>query len=118
MLDDRAKTERLTIATIARSAIVAYLGAEPGLAVPVRRYKATKPPPPLEVVRLAELRHIAGEANGTLRQVAGLDRERGGARLAEIDDALSQLVDACHAIDAWKEDVMRAADHPDEGAVD
>lgn len=116
-LDDRAKTDRLTAATIARSAIVAYLGAEPRLAVSVRRYRVTRPAPSIDTVRLAEMRETTGKAVGTLRQVAGLDRERGGARLDEIDNALTRLIAAAHALDDWKEEAMRGS-HVDEGAID
>ena len=113
-LDDRARTERLTAGTIARQAIVAYVDAEPGLTVPIRRYRATRPAPSIDTVRLAEMRESVGEAVGTLRQVAGIDRERGGARLHEIDDALDQLLQAVAALDDWKEATMRAVDS-DEG---
>lgn len=113
-LDDHARTERLTAATIARQAIAAYVDAQPGLTVPVRRYRATRPAPTLDTVRLAEMRESVGEAVGTLRQVAGIDRERGGARLHEIDGALDQLLQAAHALDEWKEAAMRTPlDHED-----
>ncbi len=49
------------------------------------------PTPSPELVAMAGLREVVGEAVGTLRQVAGLDRARGGARLDEQDDAVDGL---------------------------
>ena len=60
------------------------------------------PAPSLDIVRLAELREVLGEATGTLRQVAGLDRGRGGMRLAELDHAIDGLLCAAAAMDGWK----------------
>lgn len=116
-LDDRARTDQLTTGTIARQAIAAYVDAGPGLTVPVRRYRATRPAPTLDTVRLAEAREAVGEAVGTLRQVAGLDRERGGARLDDIDGALDRLLQAAQALDEWKEQTMREV-RADEVTVD
>ena len=101
-LDARAEAVGLTAGAVVRAALAGAVGAGEGLAVPVRRYHAPRPAPSLEVVRLAELREALGEANGTLRQVAGLDRGRGGARLPELDAAIDKVLYAIAAVDGWK----------------
>lgn len=101
-IDAMAAAEGMTAATIARRTLAATFTADPGDVQAVRRYRAPRPAPSLEVIRLAELREMLGEANGTLRQVAGLDRARGGARLGELDQAIDTLRSAVAAVDAWK----------------
>lgn len=108
-LDGRARQERLTAGTIARQAIAAYVDAQPGLTVPVRKYRETRPAPSIDTIRLAEMRESVGEAVGTLREVAGIDRKQGGARLDEINAALDRLLEAADALDEWKEATMRGA---------
>ena len=101
-LDARAEAVGLTAGAVVRAALAGAVGAGEDLAVPVRRYRASRSAPSLEVVRLAQLREALGEANGTLRQVAGLDRARDGARLAEINHALDGLLAAVARVDGWK----------------
>lgn len=118
-LDDRAREERLTAGTIARMALVTHLDAAPMLAVPVRRYQPTRPAPRLDVVRLAELRHVTGELNGTLRQTAGLSREAGAVAVwSQVEAALPRLDCLILALDDLKEDAMRGTrSDGEEGAA-
>lgn len=101
-LDARAIAEGVTAGSIVRRTLVQAFDGDPQDVQPARRYRAPRPAPALDVVRLAELREALGEANGTLRQVAGLDRDRGGARLPEFDVAISGILAAAAAVDAWK----------------
>ena len=114
-LDDRARTEKLTAGTIARRAIVAHLDAASVLAVPIRRYRPTRPAPRLDIVRLAELRETTGKLNGSLRQIAGLSREAGAVAVwQEVHAALPRLGALIVALDDMKEDAMRYTE--EEGA--
>ena len=114
-LDARAQAERLTAGTVARRALIAALDGEAMHAVPVRRYRPSNPTPTLDVVRLAELREVTGELNGTLRQVAGLSRQAGAAAVwAEVEDALPRLRGIIAALDDMKEAAMRPPS-PGEG---
>lgn len=101
-LDARAAEEGVTAGTIVRRTLVAAFDGDPRDVQPTPRYRAPRPGPSLEVIRLAELREMLGEANGTLRQVAGLDRAHGGARLDEINHALDGLLSAIATVDGWK----------------
>ncbi len=89
-----------------RTRLIALLGAEPMAAVPVRTRRPPRPAPTVDVVAVARLRESLGEAVGTLRQVAGLDRGRGGARLAEIDDAITRLMAAAKSLDDTKAQLL------------
>lgn len=66
------------------------------------RRSRSRPVPTVEVAAIAGLREVVGEAVGTLRQVAGVDRKRSGARLGEIDAALDQLISAAAFLDQNK----------------
>lgn len=101
----QAEEKGVTLATVARGHLVAAMAGEPQEVAPIRRYRPTRPKPSLDVVRLAELREAVGEAVGTLRQVAGLDRGRGGHRLGELDEAITSLIRTAHALDHFKETV-------------
>jgi hypothetical protein len=105
-LEAEALSKGVTLATIARAHLVAATSQDVQEVAPVRRYRPSRPKPSLDVVRLAELREAVGEAVGTLRQVAGLDRARGGHRLAEIDAAIDDLLRAAAALDDLKEAVI------------
>ncbi|MHB0699108.1 hypothetical protein [Roseomonas mucosa] len=103
----------LTEAAWVRRQLVDLLGADPADAVPVRGRRAPRPAPTIEILELARLREAVGEAVGTLRQVAGLDRARGGARLSEIDGALDRLIAAATELDATKRRLLQ--DQESEG---
>jgi len=107
-LDGEAARRGVTVATVARGHLVAAVAADPAEVAAVRAYRPARPRPSLDVVRLAELREAAGEAVGTARQLAGLDRGRGGHRLASLDDAIERLLSAAAALDAAKEAAMAA----------
>ena len=98
----RAQADGLTAGSVIRRAIVSALDADPVEVVPVRRYRPTRPPPSIEVQAIAGLREAVGEAVGTLRQVAGIDRSHGGARLDEIDAAITDLIAAAGRLDMLK----------------
>ncbi len=106
----RAEAARagLTDAAWIRSQLVDLLGADPRDAVPVPVLPPSRPRPTVYVVAVAGLREVVGEAVGTLRQVAGLDRSRGGDRLGEIDAALDRLLAAVADLDAAKADLIRS----------
>lgn len=105
-LEIEAQAQGVTMATVARAHLVQAVGEDVQEVAPVRRYRPTRPRPSLDVVRLAELREVVGEAVGTARQAAGLDRARGGHRLPEIDAAIDDLLRAAHALDDLKEAVQ------------
>ena len=108
VLDDCARTEGLTAGAITRRALVAHLDVAPTLAVPIRRYRPTRPVPRLDVVRLAELRAVAGELNGTLRQTAGLSRDAGAVAVwVEVEAVLPRLGSLIRALDEMKSDALR-----------
>lgn len=67
-----------------------------------RPRRRPRPAPKVDVAGVARLREAVGEAVGTLRQVAGLDRSRDGCRLAEIDDAITRLIAAAKDLDDVK----------------
>ena len=114
-LDARAQAEQLTAGTVARRALVAALDGETMHAVPVRRYRPSNPTPTVDVVRLAELREVTGELNGTLRQVAGLSRQTGAITVwSEVEDALPRLRSIIDALDDMK-DAATYMPAPEEG---
>lgn len=116
-LDAHAQAERLTAGTVARRALVAALDGDAMHAVPVRRYRPSHPTPTLDVIRLAELREVTGELNGTLRQVAGLSRHAGAVTVwAEVEDALPRLRSIIAALDDMKDAAMRPPS-PEEGCL-
>ena len=98
----------LTAAAWIRQQLVGLLGADPADAVPVAALPPPRPRPTIDVIAVAQLRESVGEAVGTLRQVAGLDRARSGARLAELDVAIDQLVAAAADLDRTKVRLLRA----------
>ena len=104
-----AAGEGLTEGAWVRATLAAAAGAEPFPAdlQPVRAYRPSRPPPSVDIVAVAGLREAVGEAVGTLRQVAGLDRARCGARLGEIDDALDGLLAAVAVLDEAKHQLIR-----------
>lgn len=104
-LDREAEARGLTLATVARAHLVAATSQDAAEVAPVRRYRPSRPRPSLDVVRLAEVREVAGEAVGTARQLAGLDRARGGARLPALDEAIDRLLAAATVLDEVKEAV-------------
>jgi hypothetical protein len=105
-LDIEAQAQGVTMATVARSHLVRSVEVDPIETAPVRRYRPSRPKPSIDVVRIAELREAVGEAVGTARQLAGLDRGRGGHRLAELDAAIDDLLRAAAALDDLKEAVI------------
>jgi len=101
-LETRAAAENLTAASIIRRALVLALDGDNIHTIPIRRYRPSNPAPSIEVQEIARLREVVGEAVGTLRQVAGIDRARSGTRLAEIDCAISDLIAAAERLDVLK----------------
>lgn len=97
----------LTDAAWVRGQLVAALGTDPVDAVPVPALPLRRPVPTADVVAVARLREAVGEAVGTLRQIAGLDRARGGARLADLDGGIDRLLAAAADLDAAKGRLMR-----------
>jgi len=97
----------LSSAAWVRRQLVDLLGSDPADAVPVRALPPPRPRPTADLLAVAGLREAVGEATGTLRQVAGLDRQRGGARLAELDDAIDRLILAAADLDAAKRQLVR-----------
>ena len=97
----------LTDAAWVRGQLVAALGTDPADAVPVAALPPRRLAPTADVVAVARLREAVGEAVGTLRQVAGLDRARGGARLAELDGGIDSLLAAAADLDAAKGRLLR-----------
>ena len=108
-MEVRAAAAGVTAASVARRTLAEAFTGDPADEQPVRRYRPTNPRPSTDVVALAGLREVVGEAVGTLRQVAGLDRARGGTRLPELDAAIDSLLTAAADLDAWKE-AVRAHD--------
>lgn len=102
---DRALRDGVTGATVTRRILAEQLDGDSSDVQPVRRYRASRPVPSPELTAVAGLRESVGEAVGTLRQVAGLDRARGGARLAELDAAIDGLLDAARGLDALKSEL-------------
>ena len=92
----------LTDAAWVRGQLVATLGTDPADAVPVPALPPPRPAPTADVIEIARLREAFGEAVGTLRQVAGLDRDRGGPRLSELDSSITRLAAAAAELDAAK----------------
>lgn len=114
-LDARAAAEGMTAASIVRRTLVQAFGCDPQDMQPAPRFRRPCPAPTLDVVRLAELREVTGELNGTLRQVAGLSRHAGaGAVWSEVEDALPRLRGIIAALDDMKEAAMRPP-APEEG---
>ena len=106
VLESEALSQGVTMATVARSHLVRAVEVDPIEVAPVRRYRPSRPRPSLDVIRLAELREVVGEAVGTARQVAGLDRSRGGHRLPDLDAAIDDLLRAAATLDELKEAVQ------------
>ena len=102
-----------TEAAWVRARLVDLLGSDPADAVPVSARRAPRPAPSVDVVEVARLREAVGEAVGTLRQVAGLDRARGGARLPEIDAAIDRLLGLSADLDEAKAALLRHAGDPE-----
>lgn len=93
----------LTAAAWVRRQLVDLVGADPGDTVPARALPLPRPRPSADMLAIARLREAVGEATGTLRQVAGLDRRRRvGARLNEIDVAIDRLLLVAADLDAAK----------------
>lgn len=105
-LETEAQAQGVTVATVARAYLVASTSQDIREVAPVRRYRPSRPRPSLDVIRLAELREVVGEAVGTARQVAGLDRSRGGHRLPDLDAAIDDLLRAAATLDELKEAVQ------------
>jgi len=97
----------LTDAAWVRGQLVAALGTDPADAVPVAALPPRRLAPTADVIEIARLREAVGEAHGTLRQIAGLDRARGGTRLAEIDGGIDALLAAIVDLDAAKGSLLR-----------
>jgi len=97
----------LTDAAWVRGQLVAALGTDPADAVPVAALPPRRLAPTADVIEIARLREAVGEAHGTLRQIAGLDRARGGTRLAEIDGDIDALLAAIVDLDAAKGSLLR-----------
>ena len=101
-----ATTTGITDAAWTRALVVQTLAASSSMPPPTRRPRARPTP---DLIAVARLREAIGEAVGTLRQVAGLDRGRSGARLEEIDDAISRLTSAARALDETKAELLGRA---------
>lgn len=95
-----ARDARVTDAAWVR-ALVSRTLLTPACPEPPTR-RRLRPIPSPDVVAIARLRECVGEAVGILRQVAGLDRARSGARLAEIDGAITRLVSLAATLDDAK----------------
>ncbi len=107
-LDARAGAEGLTAGAVARRALVRALDADQAQAVPIRRYRQLNAAPTLDVVALADLRHVTGELNGTMRQVAGLSREAGAVAVwQDMEECLPRLRALIEALDDMKDAAMR-----------
>lgn len=102
-MDRQARAEGLTGASLARRCLAERFTADAQDTQPVRRYRPMRPAPSPDRLAVAQLREAVGEAVGTLRQVAGLDRTRGGARLAELDAAIDRLLAQVPRLDALKD---------------
>ena len=101
-----AASAGLTAAAWTRGRLVDLLGTDPVEAVPVPARRPPRPRPTVDVVALARLRESVGEAVGTLRQVAGLDRARGGTRLSELDAGIDRLLATAAELDSVKAAVL------------
>lgn len=112
LVASRAAAAGLSEAAWVRGQLVDLLGADAADAVPVRALLPPRPAPAADVVALAGLRESVGEAVGTLRQVAGLDRARGGARLEELDRGIDRLLAAAAELDAVKAAALRRPREP------
>lgn len=97
----------LTDAAWIRRKLVDLLGTDADDAIPTATLPAHRPAPTMDIVEIARLRESVGEAVGTLRQVAGIDRARTGARLDELDAAITKLIAAGHELDTVKARLMR-----------
>ena len=111
-LDAEAEARGVTQATVVREVLTRETTWDPEDVQPVARYRAPRPRPSLDVVRLAEVREVAGEAVGTARQLAGLDRARGGPALASLDEAIESILSAAAALDAAKAAILAADEVP------
>ena len=101
----RAQQENVTAASIARRTLADAFTGDPADRQPALQYRPARPgkrKASPDIVALAGLREAVGEATGTLRQVAGLDRARGGARLHELDSAITRLIAAAARLDEMK----------------
>ena len=78
----------LTSAAWIRARITEVVAAAPADAVPVRRYRAPKPPPTEAVVATARLRESVAEMTGALVKVAVRTREAGDGDLHVVVEAL------------------------------
>lgn len=112
LVASRAAAAGLSEAAWVRGQLVDLLGADAADAVPVRAALPSRPAPAADVVALAGLRESVGEAVGTLRQVAGLDRARGGARLEELDRGIDVLLAVAAELDAAKAAALRRSPEP------
>lgn len=107
-LDAEAAARGITQATVVREVLTRETTYDPEDVQPVRAYRPSRPRPAVDVVRLAEVREVAGEAVGTARQLAGLDRARGGPALASLDEAIEKILTAAAALDAAKATILAA----------
>ena len=102
----QASAAGLSDAAWVRHQLMTTLAAQPVDATSVPSRRRSRPAPSVDVVAVGRLRESLGEAVGTLRQVAGLDRGRGGARLAEIDDSITRLMAAAKSLDDTKAQLL------------
>ena len=107
-----AATAGLSQAAWVRRELASLVGADSADVIPVRASRPPHPMPTADIVVLAQLREAVGEAVGTLRQVAGLDRARGGARLSELDAGIDRLLAAAAELDTAKGSAIRARRRP------
>ena len=96
----------ITDAAWVRALVAQTLDSSSPVTPPTRRSRAHATP---DVIAIARLREAVGEAVGTLRQVAGIDRGREGARLAEIDDAITRLTALARELDHAKARLLGSA---------
>jgi hypothetical protein len=106
----QASVAGLSDAAWVRHQLMTALPAQPAGASSIPRRRRIRAAPGVDVVAVARLRETVGEAVGTLRQVAGLDRERGGARLSEIDGAITRLIACARLLDDTKTQLVDAGD--------
>jgi len=89
-------------ASVVRALLVEKLHCDPTDAQPAPIFRKPRRKPHADILAVAQLRESLGEAVGTLRQVAGLDRSRDGSRLSELDTAIDGLLAEVRRFDDLK----------------
>lgn len=78
----------LTEAAWIRRLIADAVAADPAEAVPVKAYQQAKPLPTADVVRLARIQEVLGEATGALKKSAVFTREQGATEAHALLETL------------------------------